>query len=119
MAKMHNMASGDHTISGKPSEYFTPTEGEQAVFYPESDKSGRGAGGPIMAAMPASGGTPSMRCVSLNYPISNVSGIRGSINDGERVTGGMRGVKVNPEAPQRNPVNGTNPSKPIQRKPKR
>jgi hypothetical protein len=119
MVKQHNMASGDNTISGNPSEYYTPVQGDQRIFYPELDKSGRGAGGPIMAPAPTAGGTPAMRGASVSYPNSNNTGIRGSINDGATASGGMKGVRVMPEAPYRNPVSGTNPDKPVQRKPKR
>lgn len=119
MAKLQNMASGDHTIPGSPSEYFTPTTGDQTISYPPLDKSGRGTGGPIIAPMPTAGGTPAMRGASINYPNSNNAGIRGSINDGATASGGVRGKKVVPEAPYRNPVSGINPEKPIQRKPKR
>jgi hypothetical protein len=119
MVKTHNMASGDNTIPGSPSEYFTPTKGEQGISYPPLDKSGRGAGGPILTPMPTAGGTPAMRGATVNYPNSNTSGIRSSIDDGATPKGGMKGKKVNPEAPYRNPVSGTNPTKPVQRKPKR
>ena len=120
MAKLQNMASGDHTIPGNPSEYFTPTAGDQTVAYPELDKSGRGTGGPIVAPMPTSGGTPAMRGVSINYPNSNSSGIRSSINDGATASGGLKGAKVEPGAPHRHPVSGKNPNgQSITRKPKR
>lgn len=119
MAKLQSMASGDHTIPGSPSEYFTPTSGDQTVSYPPLDKSGRGTGGPIIAPMPTSGGTPAMRGASINYPNSNNAGIRGSINDGAAAGGGMKGKKVGPGAPQRHPMSGTNPEKPVQRKAKR
>jgi hypothetical protein len=119
MAKLQNMASGDNTIPGSPSEYYTPVSGEQTISYPPLDKSGRGVGGPILASAPTSGGTPAMRGVNVSYPNSNTTGIRSSINDGAAASGGIKGTKVNPEAPQRHPVSGINPEKPIQRKPKR
>jgi hypothetical protein len=55
----------------------------------------------------------------MSYPNSNSAGIRGSINDGATASGGIKGKKVGPGAPQRHPVSGVNPEKPIQRKPKR
>lgn len=106
MAKMHNMAGADNTISGNPSEYFTQASGEGLVS-------------PIIAPMPTAGGTPAMRGVKVNYPNSNEAGIRGSINDGATASGGMKGKKVTAGAPMRHPVNGTNPAKPVQRKGKR
>lgn len=119
MAKLQSMASGDNTISGSPSDYYTPVSGEQTISYPPLDTSGRGTGGPIIAAAPTSGGTPAMRGVNISYPNSNEAGIRSSIDDGATVSGGVRGAKVNPGAPQRHPVSGVNPEKPVQRKPKR
>jgi hypothetical protein len=119
MVKQHNMASGDNTIPGSPSEYYAPVQGDQRIYYPELDKSGRGAGGPIMAPMPTAGGTPAMRGATVNYPNSNNAGIRGSINDGATAQGGAKGVKVSPEAPYRNPVSGVNPGNAVQRKTKR
>jgi hypothetical protein len=119
MAKLQNMASGDNTIPGNPSEYYSPVKGDQTISYPPLDKSGRGTGGPIMASAPTSGGTPAMRGVNISYPNSNNAGIRSSINDGATASGGVSGKKVNPGAPQRHPVSGVNPEKPIQRKAKR
>ena len=119
MAKLHNMRSADHEISGNPSEYFTPMTRETSIDYPELDASGSGVGGPIFTAMPTAGGTPAMRGADVNYPNSNVDGIRGSINDGDEMAEGMSGRKVGPGAPQRNPVDGMNPMKPVQRKPRR
>jgi hypothetical protein len=119
MAKLQNMASGDNIIPGSPSEYYTPVSGEQTVSYPPLDKSGRGTGGPILTAAPTSGGTPAMRGVGVSYPNANTAGIRNSINDGVVVAGGAKGAKVGPGAPQRHPVSGVNPEKPIQRKAKR
>jgi hypothetical protein len=119
MAKLQNMASGDNTIPGSPSEYYSPVKGDQTISYPPLDKSGRGTGGPIMAAAPTSGGTPAMRGVNISYPNSNSAGIRSSINDGATASGGMKGKNVGPGAPQRHPVSGVNPEKPVQRKPKR
>lgn len=119
MAKLQNMASGDNTIPGSPSEYYTPVKGDQTISYPPLDKSGRGTGGPIMAAAPTAGGTPAMRGSKVSYPNSNSAGIRSSINDGATASGGVKGKKVGPGAPQRHPISGTNPEKPIQRKAKR
>jgi hypothetical protein len=106
MAKLQSMAGADNIISGNPSEYFTQVSGEGLV-------------NPIIAPMPTAGGTTAMRGVKVNYPNSNEAGIRNSINDGATVSGGVNGKKVTAGAPMRNPVNGTNPAKPVQRKGKR
>jgi hypothetical protein len=106
MAKLQSMAGADNIISGNPSEYFTQVSGEGLV-------------NPIIAPMPTAGGTTAMRGVKVNYPNSNEAGIRNSINDGATVSGGVKGKKVTASAPMRNPVNGTNPAKPVQRKGKR
>lgn len=119
MVKRHDMASGQHEISGNPKDYFAPVNRPTSISYPELDNSGRGVGGPIFASMPTSGGTPAMRGANISYPNSNNRGIRQSINDGQETASGQGGKKVGAGAPQRHPINGQNPSKPIQRKPKR
>lgn len=119
MVKRHDMASGSHEISGNPKDYFEPVTRPTSISYPESDTTGRGVGGPIFTGMPKAGGTPAMRGESINYPNSNVNGIRASINDGAESAQGQSGKRVGPGAPYRHPVSGQNPSKPIQRKPKR
>jgi hypothetical protein len=119
MVKRHDMASGSHEISGNPKDYFAPVNRPTSISYPELDNSGRGVGGPIFASMPTAGGTPAMRGQNVSYPNSNVNGIRASINDGQEMAMGQGGKNVGPGAPYRHPVSGQNPSKPIQRKPKR
>jgi hypothetical protein len=119
MVKRHDMASGIHEISGNPNDYFAPVTRPTSISYPELDNSGRGVGGPIFASMPSSGGTPAMRGANIAYPNSNNSGIRQSINDGQETASGQAGKRVGPNAPYRHPVNGQNPTSPIQRKPKR
>ena len=119
MVKRHDMASGTHEISGNPKDYFAPVTRPTSISYPELDNSGRGVGGPVFASMPTAGGTPAMRGADIGYPNSNVRGIRDSINDGSETAQGKGGKRVTPGAPNRHPVNGQNPSNPIQRKPKR
>jgi hypothetical protein len=117
MVKKHNMASGDHTISGNPADYYEMTAGGGEIQYPPSDKTGRGTGGRVIKNTLPYGGTPAMYGVQLDYANSNVDGIQNSTKDGmARNPKGASGVKVGSNAPMRHPVGGTNPMKPIQRK---
>lgn len=118
MVKKQNMASGDHTISGNPSEYYENIAGGGDIGYPSNDGSSRGAGSRIIQTQPPGiGGTPAMYGVQINYPNSNVSGIQESTSDGQaRSPKGASGKKVGANAPQRHPLNGTNPMNPVQRK---
>jgi hypothetical protein len=116
MVKIQNMASGDHTIPGSPAEYYEMTTGGGEVEYPASDKSGRGAGGRVIARTLPYGGTPAMYGVSLDYANSNVDGIRNSINDNmANSPEGTTAVKIGANAPMRNPIGGINPMKPIRK----
>jgi hypothetical protein len=117
MVQKQNMASGDHTISGNPAEYYEMTPGGGDVGYPASDSSGRGAGGRVIKQTLPYGGTPAMYGATLDYANSNTAGIRSSINDGSMSAPvGASAVKIGTNAPMRNPVSGINPMKPIQRK---
>jgi hypothetical protein len=118
MVMKQNMASGDHTISGNPADYYVaPTAGTD-ISYPASDSTNRGVGGRIMTRnTPNMAGTPAMWGVPIAYPNSNVDNIQNSTNDGmSRTPVGASGAKIGQRAPQRHPVNGVNPMKPIQRK---
>lgn len=116
MVKRQNMASGDHTIPGNPAEYFEMTSGGGDVGYPTSDTTNRSAGGRIIKQPLPYGGTPAMYGVQIDYPNSNVDGIRNSINDGQsRNPQGANGATITAHAPMRHPVNGINPMKPIKK----
>lgn len=118
MVTKQNMASGDHTISGNPAEYYEMTTPGTDIGYPASDTSGRTAGERIVTRnTPNMAGTPAMWGVPIAYPNSNVEGIQNSTNDGmARSPKGAPAAKIGQRAPQRHPVNGVNPMKPIQRK---
>ncbi len=116
MVKKQNMASGDHTISGNPADYYEMTSGGGEIEYPAADNTGRGTGGRVVKQPLPYGGTPAMYGVSLDYANSNVDGIRNSINDGQGATPkGTPAAKIGSNAPMRNPVSGINPMKPIRK----
>lgn len=117
MVMKQNMASGDHTISGNPSEYFEMTTGGGDIGYPTNDSTGRGAGQRIINRNnPNMAGTPAMWGVPIAYPNSNVDGIQNSTNDGmPRSPKGAPAAKIGQRAPQRHPVNGVNPMNPIRK----
>ncbi len=116
MVKKHNMASGDHTISGNPAEYYEMTSGGGEIGYPADDKSGRGAGARIVKQPLPYGGEPALYGVTIDYPNSNVDGIRNSTDNRGSKAQGMSSSSIGTAAPMRHPVSGTNPMKPIQRK---
>jgi hypothetical protein len=116
MVKKHNMASGDHTISGNPSEYYEMTSGSGEIGYPADDNSGRGTGGRIVKQTLPYGGEPALYGVSIDYPNSNVDGIRNSTDSRGSKAQGVSSSSISGGAPMRHPVSGTNPMKPIQRK---
>jgi hypothetical protein len=95
-------------VPGKTSEYGGTVRGGGEIEYPASDPSNRGAGKRILNSSVQAPANPPR-------PNDNKSGIRSSINDGPANVSGAVGAKVGPGAPNRHPVNGVNPKKPVKR----
>lgn len=95
-------------VSGKTSEYGGRVMGGGEIEYPASDPSNRGTGSRIInSGIPPVANPP--------RPNDNKAGIRSSINDGPANVSGKVGAKIGPHAPNRHPVNGVNPKKPVKR----